>query len=401
MPWKETDALKERARFVLEWERLWNETEGRPNVAALCRAFGISRQCGHKWIERYRAAGHAVAAVVEGSRRPKRSPTKVSEAIEDLLVRARKLHPHWGPHKLRVWLRRRFERLELPAPSTIGAVLKRNGLSRVRRRRQRTPPHSQPLAGCQQPNAVWCVDFKGQFRTGDGATVYPLTIMDAYSRYLLRCEGLQRPGGSAVWDVFSSAFSEYGLPEAIRSDNGAPFASKGGGGLSALSVWWVRLGIRPERIQPGHPEQNGRHERMHLTLKKETASPPRATVMAQQRAFDRFRKEYNQERPHEALGQQTPASQYVRSKRRLPSTLPRFRPDFALEVRPIDASGRFQWGRSKVMVNTALKGELVGLDPIGNHHWEVYWGPVHLGILDGRRPSQGLRAGHPKTADWS
>ena len=379
MPWQETDALKQRVKFVLEWERMWKETEGRPNVAALCRAFAISRECGYKWIERFQAADHDVAAVVERSRRPLRSPTQVSPEMEDLLVRARKLRPHWGPHKLRAWLQQRSEHRELPAASTIGAVLKRNGLSRLRRRRQRTPPQTRPLADCDRANAVWCVDFKGQFRTGDGVTVYPLTLMDAYSRYLLRCEGLLRPDGMGVWEVFEGAFEEYGLPDAIRSDNGSPFASKGGGGLSKLSVWWIKLGIRPERIEPGHPEQNGRHERMHLTLKQETASPSRATVLAQQ----------------------TPASLYVASARRLPKKLPRLEPDFCLEVRAIDALGRFQWGRSKVMVNVALRGELVGISPIGEHHWEVRYGPVLLGILDGRRPSQGLRAGGDKSSSWS
>ncbi len=392
MPWKETDPLKERVRFVLAWERMWNETEGRPNLAALCRAFGISRQTGHKWITRYRDAGHDLRAVDERPRRPRNSPTRVSPQMEDLLIRARKKHPSWGPRKLRSWLKKRFERLELPAASTIGAVLKRNGLTRPRRLRRRTPPHTEPFSDCAAPNAVWCVDFKGHFRTADGTTVYPLTIMDAFSRYLLRCEALCRPGGMEVWDVFEGAFKEYGLPDAIRSDNGSPFASTGAGGLSELSVWWVKLGIRPERIDPGHPEQNGRQERMHRTLKQQTAMPPETCLEAQRRAFDRFRKEYNEERPHEALGQDTPGSVYMASSKRLPKKTPRIEPEFWMDAHRLDSSGRFQWGRSKVLVNSALRGELVELIPIGTYHWEVRYGPVILGILNGRRPSQGLRA---------
>src|SRR5688572_7756551 len=300
MPWNKTDAMTERTKFVLEWYRRWDEGEGRVNIAALCRAFGISRETGYVWVRRFRDGGHQVASLAERSRRPKTNPRQVDAAMEDGIVRLKKQYPYWGPRKLKAWLEQRRPEYLFPAASTIGEVLKRNGLVRKRRKRQKTPPHTSPFAACGRPNDTWCVDFKGNFRVGDGSRCFPLTIMDAHSRFLLRCEGLEAANYKAVRPVFESAFEEFGLPEVIRSDNGSPFATKGAGGLSELSAWWVRLGIRPERIEPGKPQQNGRHERMHLTLKKETALPPRASMLAQQRRFDAFRREYNDERPHEA-----------------------------------------------------------------------------------------------------
>lgn len=390
MPWTKTDAMTERTKFVLEWYRRWDEGEGRLNMAALCRAFGISRETGYVWVRRFRDAGNKVAALAERSRRPKTNPRQVSASMEDGLVRLKKHYPYWGPRKLKAWLEARRPDQEFPAASTIGEVLKRNGLVRKRRKRQRTPPHAKPFAACGRSNDVWCVDFKGNFRVGDGSRCFPLTITDAHSRFLLRCEGLEETNYQAVRAVFESAFEEFGLPAVIRSDNGAPFATKGAGGLSELSAWWIRLGIQPERIEPGKPQQNGRHERMHLTLKVETALPPRASMQAQQRRFDAFRREYNDERPHEALGLRTPGAVYSKSKRRYTKREAPMEYDPCSDVVAIDALGRFRWGRSRVHVNSALQGQRVELRPVDERRWEVRFGPITLGLIDGARPSRGL-----------
>lgn len=390
MPWTETDAMTERTKFVLEWYRRWDQGEGRANMAALCRAFGISRETGYVWVRRFRDAGNRVEALAERPRRPRTNPRQVDAAMENGLVRLKKHFPYWGPLKLKAWLEERRPDQVFPAASTIGAVLKRNGLVTKRRKRQRTPPHTQPFAACGCPNDVWCVDFKGSFRVGDGSRCSPLTISDAHSRFLLRCEGLEETNYKAVRAVFESAFEEFGLPAVIRSDNGVPFATTGAGGLSELSAWWIRLGIRPERIEPGKPQQNGRHERMHLTLKKETALPPRASMQAQQRRFDAFRREYNDERPHEALGLRTPAALYSKSNRRYPKREPQIEYDACAEVVAIDALGRFRWGRSRVHVNAALQGQRIELRAVDERHWEVRYGCITLGLIDGARPSRGL-----------
>jgi len=390
MPWKETDIMKERIKFVLEWERQWSQQEGNVNLAALCRVFEISRETGYYWLRRYRDADHSVEAVEGRSKRPLTSPTKVSPEIEDLVIRARKKFPNWGPRKLHRWLSERKPELSLPAVSTIGNVLKRHGLSRRRKRRDRSaPPRTQPFASCDRPNALWCVDFKGHFRTTDGDRIYPLTITDACTRFLIRCEGMRQPRGPEVQAVFESAFEEYGVPEVIRSDNGPPFASTGAGGLTDLSVWWIKHGIRLERIDPGKPQQNGRHERMHLTLKQETAMPPRSSFITQQRAFDHFRQIFNHERPHEALGMETPASLYEASERKL-VYVSRLKPSHDAEARLVDGVGRIKWGRNKVFISRALRSEYVELHPAGLRLWELRYGSVVLGMLDDSRLSRGL-----------
>lgn len=390
MPWKETDAMKERIHLVLEWERRWNANRGCVNVAELCRMFGVSRECGHKWIRRYQQAGHDVRVLEAGSRRPKTSPTAIGEQVQDVLVAARKLHPRWGPRKLHAWLVDANPGVAVPSPSCIGEVLRRRGFSMSRRRtRRRAPVVTLPFAACDCPNAVWCVDFKGWFRTEDGAKCYPLTISDAFSRYLLRCEVLADPNGDETQRVFDSAFLEFGLPAAIRSDNGPPFASTGPGGLTRLSVWWLKLGIRLERIEPGKPQQNGRHERMHLTLKLE--NEPQASLRAQQRAFDLWRREYNEERPHEALGQQPPARAYRRSARSYPRKLEE--PELGLwsERCRVDKGGFIFWRRTRIFISSALHHELVALDVEDEtDRCDVSYGPIALGKLNLRRLDRGL-----------
>jgi transposase InsO family protein len=274
--------------------------------------------------------------------------------------------------------------------STVSALLKRLNLVHPRRFRHRVPPMTAPFGSCAAPNDTWCVDFKGWFRVSDGSRCDPLTISDAFSRFILRCEAVPGTGAADVRPVFEAAFNEYGLPNAIRSDNGPPFASRGAGGLSKLSVWWVRLGILPERIEPGKPEQNGRHERMHQTLKAETARPPRHTLRAQQLAFDRFRHIFNYERPHEALGQQPPATVYEPSLRRMPLYLPEMTYPDHFEVRHANKTGCIKWNSRHVYISEALAGEYIGVEEIGDGVWLARFGPVELGRFKDDAPQLGL-----------
>jgi putative transposase len=384
MPWNETNAMHERVRFIHEWEK------GELSMAGLCRKYGVSRPTGYKWVRRYVEHEGDLEALVDLPRTPHRHPWTTDDLIVDLVIRARRQQPTWGPRKLRERLQRANPDIELPTASTMGAILKRHGLSSTRQRRRRTPPWTDPLAHSTSPNSVWCTDFKGQFKTGDGVSCYPLTLMDACVRFLLRCQGLVDTSGLAAKPVYESAFRECGLPTAIRSDNGAPFASTGPGGLTKLSVWWVKLGIRHERIEPGKPQQNGRHERMHRTLKQETASPPRASMRAQQRAFDLFRRNYNESRPHDALAGKTPSDLYRASLRCLPEQEPRMEYPFEKDVVRVDDHGRCKWGRRTISVGAALAGEPVLFQPIDERCWEVFFGPVLLGVVDLTDSKSGL-----------
>lgn len=302
--------MEERTRFVLEYERGWW------TMTDLCAIFGIARETGYYWLRRYQQGG--LEALRDQSRMPERHPNQTPAKIERAVLELRREHMRWGPRKLKRVLEREAPERPWPAASTIGAMLAREGLVVARKKRRRAPPYTAPFAAAEEANRVWCADFKGWFQTQDGERVDPLTISDAYSRYLLRCQSVKTTRSEQVGGVFEAAFRECGLPQAIRTDNGVPFASRAIAGLSRLAVWWMKLGIVPERIAAGHPEQNGRHERMHRTLKQETASPPAANWRAQQRAFDRFRREYNEERPHEALDMQTPAAVYTPSQRAYP-----------------------------------------------------------------------------------
>ena len=374
---------------MAEWERQ-RKVGDRADMSALCRAFGVSRQTGYKWLRRYLAAGRSAEALEDLSRRPKQSPKATPERVVALVLEARRMHPRWGARKLRGWLVRRaaFVRKQgidphaLPAPSTMGAILRREGITRPRQKRLRTPPSTQPFAETTGPNATWCVDFKGHFRTQDGTKCYPLTVMDAFSRKILCCRGLTTPDGKNVHREFKKLFARFGLPAALRSDNGPPFASVGPGGLTELSVWWLRLRIRHERIEPGKPQQNGRHERMHRTLKQETAMPPAATLPDQQRAFDAFTALYNGERPHDALGGCTPDELYVRSARREPRLLESFSYPPDCEVRRVSWDGFADLSKRKVWVGKVLAGEALAFRWIYEQKWEVRYGPVTLGIYD-------------------
>src|SRR6195256_367095 len=299
MVWMETCAVDERMRFVLAVER---EEEA---FAAVCRRFGVSRRIGYKWLERYREAG--LEGLVDRSRAPLHHPQAMTQEIAESCLAVRRTHPTWGPVKVKRWLEERRARTPWPAVSTIGALFDREGLTVKRRLRRRSPPSSAPFAQCAAANDVWCIDFKGWFLTGDGMHCEPLTLSDAYSRYLLRCQAMARTDTDHVWPVLDAAFREFGLPHRLRSDNGPPFASRGAGGLSKLSVEGVKAGVVPERIAPGKPQQNGRHERMHLTLLQEAARPPARNLREPLKRLRDFQHLFNEQRPHESLGDATPA----------------------------------------------------------------------------------------------
>lgn len=374
MPWKETCAMDQRVQMVGDWLR------DEYTITELSRMYEVSRKTIYKWIERYQREGPF--GLEERSRAPGSHPNAISQEIARKILAAKLRHQTWGPKKVLAWLRDQYPGERWPAASTLGEILRKEGLVRSRRKKRRTPPYTEPLNEGTGPNEVWSADFKGQFRTGDGKLCYPLTMTDHRSRYLLCCRGLGRPTFEAVRPWFEWVFREYGLPEAIRTDNGVPFASVGLGGLSRLSVWFVKLGIRPERIEPGHPEQNGRHERLHRSLKEVTTSPPRGNMEEQQRAFDEFMDEYNLERPHEALGQKPPASVYQPSPRPYPTKLPRVEYDREVIVRQVRHNGEMKWKGGLIYVSEALAGEPVAMQQRGEHLWEVRFGFHPLGILN-------------------
>lgn len=347
-------------------------------MSELCREFGISRKTGYKWEQRFLDGG--LPNLVDGSSRPHTLSSKTSPMIEQLVVEARAAHPTWGPKKLEHVLSAKHPTLALPAPSTMSAILKRNGLVQERRPRRRTPQSTFPLAVATAPNVVWCTDFKGKFRV-NRKYCNPLTISDACSRFVLRSEPLETVRVDTSKKVFIEAFQEFGLPLRMRSDNGCPFASTGIGGLSLLSVWWIKLGILPERIEPGCPQQNGRHERMHRTLKADVASPPQTDWQAQLDALEAWRHEFNNERPHEALGMQTPASRYVASPRPYCHEVgdPEYPDHF--EIRRIKGSGVISIFNQELSLGSVLARECVGVEPIDDGQWHLWFGPVFLGSL--------------------
>ncbi len=372
------------------------QQEGWQTMTELCAAYNIARETGYYWLRRYRQGG--LEALQDRERAPRQHPNQTPEGIEEAVLQLRRAHMSWGPRKLKRVLEREKAQRPWPAASTIGVLLAREGLVVARKKRRRAPPYTHPFAAADAPNRVWCADFKGWFQTGDGQRSDPLRISDACSRYLLRCQQVRKTNYEQVRAIFESAFRECGLPEAMRTDNGAPFASRAVAGLSRLAVWWMKLGIVPERIAAGHPEQNGRHERMHRTLKQETAVPPAANRRAQQRAFDRFRREYNQERPHEALGMQTPSVVYTRSARAYPARVPEPEYGSALQVRRVRDRGDFSWKHQHVFVSETLIGERIGLLPIDEGFHTVYFAAFPIARFDSYKR---LTVPLPKAKDCS
>lgn len=352
---------------------------GEDSVAALCRYYEISRKTGYKWIRRFEEEG--LEGLEDRSRAPLLSPQAISEELQDVIVRLRKKHPKWGPKKLKALLEKERPRETIPAASTIGDLLRARGLSTPRKRRTPIPRYSSKLVEYGRPNDVWCADFKGDVPLRGGGKVCPLTITDGASRFLLRCEATRHLNMICVREVFESAFSEFGLPKHIRTDNGAPFVTRSLGGLSRLSIWWMKLGVAHERIAPGKPQQNGRHERMHLTLKTEACGLPRVTCPSQQRRFDIFRARFNEVRPHEALDMQTPADVYRKSRRRYPRRLIEPSYEQGLPTRRIKHHGGMKWAGREIFVSNALAGERVGLRPMPDGNWKVVYGVFELGIM--------------------
>ncbi len=372
MPWNETTKMRERERFIGDFEG------GLFGMSELCQRYSISRKTGYKWIERFEEEGPT--GLADRSRAPGSCPHQTPDEVIDRLIDARLDHPRWGARKLIPWLARRNPRVAWPAPSTAGDILKRYGLvcDRRRKRHLNAIPHGRTQP--ERPNHLWTTDFKGQFRTRDGIYCYPLTVADGFSRYLLGCRSLASTRSSPTRSSFTDLFRRYGLPEAIRSDNGVPFAAATAiGRLSRLSVWWIRLGIRPELTKPSHPEQNGAHERMHRTLKAETTRPPAGNRGAQQKKFDSFRHEYNYERPHEALDQKSPADLYEPSPRPFPQHLPQPEYPGHFQVRLVSRNGGIRWNSRWVNISHSLLEEYVGLEEVDDGVWSLYFGPVLLG----------------------
>jgi putative transposase len=371
--------MSERVKFVAAY--LTNDG----SFSELCERFEISRKTGYKWVERYSAGG--VANLIDRSRAPACHAHRVSDEVVNAVVALRRKHPRWGPLKLLVVLQRQEPSLQLPAASTVGEIIRRHGLVGYRRRRHRSSPYAEALRSYASPNAIWCADFKGHFPVS-GKRCHPLTISDGFSRFLIRCHALKRPMSEPSRRVFESAFLEYGLPDIIRTDNGAPFSTLAPGGLSRLAVWWLRLGIRHERIKPGRPDQNGRHERMHRTLKAETAKPPRSSFPAQQRAFDDFMHEYNYVRPHEALEQATPASVYTLSPRALPKNLPEPEYPSYFRTERVYPNGVISLAGTQWYISHCLSNEMIGLEEVEDGRWKVYFADVELGTLDAQRAKE-------------
>lgn len=367
--------MDERKSFIEDWHKR------KHSFAELCRAYAIARKTGYKWVERFKAAGWE--GLQDSSRAPHNCPQAISERVSEQIVSLRQEHPTWGARKLRERLKDTIGQERVPAASSIHEVLEAAGLIVHRRKRRKTPPCTVPLQEVEAANQAWSADFKGWFRCGDGTRCDPLTIADVHSRYLLRCRHLDKTDGIHARAVFEAVFREHGLPDRMRTDNGPPFASPAPGGLSRLSIWWIQLGIEPERIELGRPDQNGRHERMHRTLKAETANPPEPNLRQQQHRFERFTQQFNYERPHEALGYRTPAEIYVRSNREFPSRIAELAYPDDMHVRRISQQGSLKWKSERTFVSEVLARETVGLRETDDHLYEVYYGPLLIGWLDG------------------
>lgn len=376
MPWQEVAVFDARLRFMQDVQRRVF------SMAELCRRHRISRPVGYKWLHRFEQEGPP--GLADHSRRPLHSPNASAIEVVQALCALRERRPHWGAKKLLAKLQHRYPDWRLPHPATAHAILKRAGLIPGPSRRTRRPHPGRPTTPMLAPNDVWTIDYKGQFKTRDGAYCYPLTVQDGASRFLLSCHGLLHPSIELTRPVLERVFREYGLPDRIRTDNGTPFAANTLGRLSTLAVWWVRLGIRPELIEPGHPQQNGRHERMHRTLKREAARPPEATLRAQQRRFDAFRFDYNYERPHEALGQRPPVQVYQASPTPYPRRLPLMEYPPHFEVRRVSRNGGIRWHVHRVPVSHLLAEEYIGFEEIDDGLWTVYFGMVTLGWFNER-----------------
>jgi putative transposase len=375
MVWHDTKAETEKLKFLGDWlKREFNFTD-------LCKRYGISRKTGYKLINRFNEEGELSIKARPHARHNHPNKTDIDKCKR--LIELKHRYPKWGPEKIRDWLLLNDPEEQWPAVSTIGDILKKHGLVKARKYRKHVVPHSEPFLDCNEVNRVWSADFKGQFRVG-GPYCYPLTISDNYSRFLLLCKGLAGPRLKETMDSFKRVFIEYGLPDAIRTDNGQPFAGLGIGALTTLSIWWLKLGITPERIELGCPEQNGRHERMHRTLKEATASPPKGNFNEQQISFERFINEYNYERPHKALSGKRPADIYSPSPRTYLGDFNQVIYPHDYEIRKVRSNGEIKWFGKKYYVTELLYGEPVGLQNIDDGRAIIYFSKLKLGVIDAR-----------------
>jgi putative transposase len=376
MPWRERSPVDLRVQFISEYQTgLWSMTD-------LAAQYGISRKTGYKWVER--AATGGVAALLDQSRRPRVQPTATARAVVDALLAVRRRHPGWGAKKLLAMVRRQDPEAAWPSRSTVCDLLRRGGWIVPRPRRSPVPHGGHALSPITAPNDTWTTDFKGEFRTKDHRYCYPLTLRDGYSRYVLRCDALLSRSYGLTRRGFERSFAEFGLPVRIRSDNGGPFAGPGLGRLSRLNVWWMRLGIIPERIGLGRPEQNGSHEQFHRILKAETTRPPASSAAGQQRRFRAFCREYNEVRPHESLQDQPPAMHYQASGRALPSRVPPLVYPGHMEVRRVSSAGCISWRGTPIFLTEVLDGEHVALEEVADGCWSLVFASIILGRLDER-----------------
>lgn len=376
MPWNETTPVEERAKFVLA------ARSGLYSMSELCERYEISRPTGYKWVGRFAAEGFE--GLHDRSHAPLHPRQRTGDALCQLLLECRRAHPRWGPRKVLDYLRPRHPQLRLPAPSTVGELFLREGLVEPRPAPRRRARGGSPVCAVEEPNELWTADYKGDFRLSDGTRCYPLTVADAATRYLLGCQGLTSTSLPLAREVFERLFREYGLPEAIHTDNGSPFASSGVAGLTRLNVWWIELGITCRRSRPATPQDNPAHERMHRTLAAEVTRPPGEDAAAQQQKHEHFRAEYNQERPHEALGGQTPASRYRLSSRQMPERTPE--PSYAghCEVRRVRPKGTIKFKGQEIFLSEPLAGKHVALEEVEEQVWSIRFHTLELARFHAR-----------------
>jgi putative transposase len=376
MPWYETEPMNEKVKFITTYKN----NKHQMTFKELCEEFNISCKTGYKYIKRYASEG--VDGLKERSRAPRNQAKRMSLFMEESILEVKLKYPTWGAKKVRNWLLQEQKEYQWPAKSTIDDLFKRHKLVSPAKRKRRVPPYSDPLQDCNQSNDCWSIDYKGQFLLGNKELCYPLTITDNFSRYLLAVEGSNRISAVTVQTVLTQLFIEFGLPLAVRSDNGSPFAGNGLGGLSKIAVWLIKLGIVPERIRKGHPEENGRHERMHLTLKKETASPAKWNQTEQQNHFNEFKKIYNEERPHEGIDFQRPIWLFTQSSRNYPNKIPKNEYDSTVDnTRKIRTNGTLKWLGKEYFVSETLVGETIGMKQKDDGEWLLFYSFLPIGIF--------------------
>lgn len=376
MPWTETEPMNEKIKFISAY--LGKKEE---SFTVLCTRFNITTKTGYKYVNRYKELG--IDGLKESSRATRTHPNQISSYVEENILEVKARYPTWGAKKIFNWLIQERGDCSWPVKSTIETVLKRHHLIKSSKRQRRVTSYKEPLALCTRPNDIWSIDYKGQFKLGNNQFCYPLTVTDNFSRYLFAVDGAYEISGKQTKNVLMQLFNEFGLPLFIRSDNGSPFATNGLGGLSKISVWLIKLGITPERIRKGHPEENGRHERMHFTLKQETTRPPKSNLREQQECFDNFKLIFNEQRPHEGIQFNRPARLYTPSERKLPHKLNEVEYDSSfLDTRRIRTNGTMKWIGKEIFVSETLIGETIGLKPYSDEEWLIHFSHLPIGIFN-------------------